>query len=122
MPPSREAKDRGIRYGEYGRLAMFAALTARGISRLSAPTLFMKADRTATSPDRDATCTVRRLPMREYQPAMTSIAPEISSALLSTRTAPTVMTAGCPKPWKAAVAGTIRRKVRISSAPSATMS
>ena len=35
---------------------MFATLMASGIIRLSAPTLFMKADRTATSPDSENTC------------------------------------------------------------------
>ena len=62
--------------------------------------MFINADSAATSPDSDITCTVRRLPTREYQLSMTSMTPEFSRTLLSTSAAPTVYNRGMPESMK----------------------
>ena len=99
MPPRRDANARGMRKSDAGCLPLLDTLTATGMRRLTAPMLFMNAERNADRPESEP---IRRLAysgMREIQPAIESTMPEFCSARLSTRTAATVTTAGCPKPW-----------------------
>ena len=56
MPPRIEAKDSGIRDSDGLRPAFFAACMSTGISRASAATLFMMAERPAASADMMPMC------------------------------------------------------------------
>ena len=75
-PPSRDAKASGMRKRDGRSLLLFETLIATGIRRLTAPTLFMKAEKNAVIPDNDITRTVERSGTREYQAAITSTTPE----------------------------------------------
>ena len=121
-PPRIEPKESGMRSRAAERLALAADCRATGIIRARAPTLFMKADSTAATPDKAATC-----PWGEAAAGVTarrtkSTAPEAVRARLITSTAATVITAGWPKPAKASPAGTSPAATAAKRASMATMS
>ncbi len=82
--------------GERWRSA--AVFSATGSMSASAPTLFMKADKTMTTSERLKMCGiwffVNGITLREIR----STTPELRSARLMISTAATVTTAGCPNP------------------------
>ena len=77
MPPNSDVKARGMRNREGGCSLRFDTRIATGSRRLTAPTLFMNAERNAVMPESAAILTVRYSGMREYQPAITSTTPEL---------------------------------------------
>ena len=89
---------------------------------LSAPTLFMNAEREATRVEREVTWAVSARPVLENQRPSTSTMPELRNTSLRTSTAATVITAGWLKPRKASEGGTMPTTVRMTRAASATMS
>jgi hypothetical protein len=101
MPQTMVAKDSGMRVSAGLRLAFEAASMSTGISSASAATLFITADSAAPTPPsmpmwavtlRDGSTTYR---------AISSMAPEFESPLLTTSTSAIMMVAGWPKPANA---------------------
>jgi hypothetical protein len=95
---------------------------ATGISSANAATLFMKADRKAATPESTATCRKGLVLARITLRAMMSTTPELNSPRLITRTASTVMTAGCPNPAKASSPGMTPARTAAIRAVKATRS
>ena len=77
IPPSSDANASGIRKREGNCPLRVDTRIATGSRRLTAPTLFMNADRNAVKPVSDAIRTVSNSGIREYQPAITSTTPEL---------------------------------------------
>ena len=76
MPPRSDAKARGIRKREGGSLLRPDTLIATGMRSVTAPTLFMKAERNAVRPVSDAIRAVKYGGMRDNQLAITSTTPD----------------------------------------------
>jgi len=93
-----------------------------GIIMARAPTLFIKADATATSRESEKICSKRLLPRFMTHLPSKSTTPEHSSAFPITSTAAIVITAGCPKPMKASSGTTIPKISNMLSEISATKS
>ena len=77
IPPRSDANASGIRNSEGGCPLRWDTRIATGSSRLTAPTLFMKAERNAVMPASAAIRRVRYCGMRAYQSAITSTTPEL---------------------------------------------
>lgn len=106
MPPRMVPKASGISTCPGASPMRPASCTATGISSAIAPTLFMKPESRAPSPVRAARLAARPASAGSTLRASASTAPEACKAALSTSTAATVITAGWPKPAKAASGAT----------------
>ena len=88
----------------------------------SAPTLFMKPELSATIPVSAATCAQGRSPTCISRRATLSTTPALSRPRLSTSTAATEITAGCPRPANTSSGGTTPVSAQASNAARATRS
>src|SRR5690554_5018786 len=121
-PPSREPKASGISRIDGEASCSRASRMATRSSSARAPTLFMIPESTTTVPTSPSSCRKSRSPTLSTCSAMTSTTPERSKPRLSTSTAATVITAGWPKPMKAASPCTRPSTTEPSRAASATRS
>ena len=97
-PPRMEPKASGISSSEAGRPACFADCRAAGISKASAPTLFMNPDRLPATPDSIPTWIVVDFTGGRRLRAIMLTAPEFTSPRLATRTSATVTVAALANP------------------------
>ncbi len=121
-PPRMVPNESGMSTTAGDCLALAAACITTGISRASAPTLFMTADRLAPRPDSAPMWSERRFAVSLTCWATKSTAPAFDSARDMTSTKATVTVAGCPKPRNAPENGTTPATTAASSARNATMS
>ncbi|MCZ7623947.1 MAG: hypothetical protein M5U24_16000 [Candidatus Kuenenia sp.] len=122
VPPNNDPKASGISRNEGERPPRRDIHMATGMSSAKAPTLFINPELRATIPVRVATWIMGWLPTRVNWRASESTTPALSKPRLSTRTAATVMTAGCPKPANTWLGGTSPATATTSRATSATIS
>ena len=106
MPPSIDAKDKGISVSEGLRFAFAAAWMSTGINMARAATLFITADSAAAIPAITAICVCSDTAKRLTCLAISSIAPEFDRPLLTINTNAMMIVAGWPNPEKASCVGT----------------
>ena len=122
MPPRIDAKDSGISVNDGLLPAFLAACISTGMSKASAATLFIIAESAAARPDMMVICVPSLRDASTTWRATISIAPELESPRLTTRTKAMMTVAGCPKPEKAFAVGTSPVRIATSSATKATRS
>ena len=93
-----------------------------GIIKDSAATLLMTIDSIAESAVREPTCATAFFPVLARSRTSTDNAPDRCMPRLTTSIAPTVTTAGWPRPENASMPGMIPTTVSVNRASSATMS